>query len=248
MDELEIDGKKYLSSRRAAKEHKYHIDYIGQLIRGGKVVGKKVGRSWYVEQGSLKSYLTQEAGGKVPEINTPVAEDEVKIPEPISESVREVSTPIISRTEVIEEKIIQPTVPPVMPAQEKISEEAVSTRKVYFSTPEKEQAHSNTLTYVADDEPMLPVLNGRMRANADFVVPVRRVEEVAYDDEQEEETVEEIIEEMPRTSIRSKMPRATVLVGIIGLLALAAAISSTFLVTSIKVQEGQPASVGITIK
>src|SRR5690348_163418 len=62
MDELEIGGKKYLSSRRAAKENKYHTDYIGQLIRAGKIVGKKVGRAWYVEEGSLQTYLKSESG------------------------------------------------------------------------------------------------------------------------------------------------------------------------------------------
>lgn len=60
MDELEISGKRYLSSKRAAKEHKYHADYIGQLIRAGKVVGTKVGRAWYVEATSLDEYLANE--------------------------------------------------------------------------------------------------------------------------------------------------------------------------------------------
>ena len=60
MDELEISGKRYISSRRAAKQYKYHPDYIGQLIRGGKVVGTKVGRAWYVEAESLATYLGQE--------------------------------------------------------------------------------------------------------------------------------------------------------------------------------------------
>ena len=60
MDELEISGKRYLSSKRAAKEHKYHADYIGQLIRAGKVVGTKVGRAWYVESVSLDEYLANE--------------------------------------------------------------------------------------------------------------------------------------------------------------------------------------------
>lgn len=60
MDELEISGKRYISSRRAAKEHGYHSDYIGQLIRGGKVVGQKVGRSWYVSEESLLAYFNEE--------------------------------------------------------------------------------------------------------------------------------------------------------------------------------------------
>jgi hypothetical protein len=61
MDELEISGRRYLSTRRAAREHGYHSDYMGQLIRGGKVAGQKVGRSWYIDEQSLAVYL-----GKAP--------------------------------------------------------------------------------------------------------------------------------------------------------------------------------------
>ena len=57
MDELEISGKRYISTKRAGKDHKYHADYIGQLIRGKKVDGQKVGRSWYVNADSLATYL-----------------------------------------------------------------------------------------------------------------------------------------------------------------------------------------------
>ena len=61
MDELEISGKRYISTRRAGKEHGYHSDYIGQLIRGGKVAGQKVGRAWYVDADSLAIYLGKES-------------------------------------------------------------------------------------------------------------------------------------------------------------------------------------------
>ena len=60
MDELEISGKRYISARRAAREHGYHPDYIGQLIRGKKIIGQKVGRSWYAEDRSLNIYLGRE--------------------------------------------------------------------------------------------------------------------------------------------------------------------------------------------
>ncbi len=69
MDELEISGKRYLSSRRAAKQYNYHSDYIGQLIRAGKVEGTKVGRAWYVEAVSLKTYLGQDSVGSQAEFS-----------------------------------------------------------------------------------------------------------------------------------------------------------------------------------
>jgi len=57
MDELTIAGKLYISARRAAKEYKYHSDYLGQLIRTGKLDGQKVGRSWYIAEDSLNAFL-----------------------------------------------------------------------------------------------------------------------------------------------------------------------------------------------
>jgi hypothetical protein len=60
MDELQISGRRYISSRRVARENGYHTDYIGQLIRGGKVKGQKVGRAWYVDAESFAIYLGKE--------------------------------------------------------------------------------------------------------------------------------------------------------------------------------------------
>lgn len=56
-----ISGKRYISTRRAGKEYHYHSDYIGQLIRAGKVAGQKVGRAWYVSEASLAAHLREEA-------------------------------------------------------------------------------------------------------------------------------------------------------------------------------------------
>jgi hypothetical protein len=56
MEELTIDGKTYLSSKRAAKVTGYAKDYIGQLCREGRVEAKLVGRAWYVYQPSLEEH------------------------------------------------------------------------------------------------------------------------------------------------------------------------------------------------
>lgn len=61
MQELEFEGKKYLSSKRAAEITKYSKDYVGQLARSGKVVAKLVGRNWYIEEGSLLAHAGLEA-------------------------------------------------------------------------------------------------------------------------------------------------------------------------------------------
>ena len=56
MDELVIAGKKYISSKRASELSGYAKDYIGQLIREGKVLGTRVGRAWYVDMDTLLAH------------------------------------------------------------------------------------------------------------------------------------------------------------------------------------------------
>lgn len=110
MDELEISGKRYISTKRAGKEHGYHSDYIGQLIRGKKVTGQKVGRAWYVEQVSLADYLGKEAPA---ETAAPIVEEEVEVPAPVvKEKVAERSPDVLvgePTSDVgFEEKVIEP--------------------------------------------------------------------------------------------------------------------------------------------
>jgi hypothetical protein len=52
-----IEGKEYISSRRAAEIGKYSNDYIGQLCRGGKIQARMIGRSWHVDSRSFESYM-----------------------------------------------------------------------------------------------------------------------------------------------------------------------------------------------
>lgn len=54
--ELISDGKKYISASRASKLCGYNSDYIGQLCRKGALDCKMVGRSWFVEEESLKNH------------------------------------------------------------------------------------------------------------------------------------------------------------------------------------------------
>jgi|GEM_PF-502388 len=56
MDELVVDGEKYISSKRAARLSGYAKDYIGQLCRAGKIEAKMVGRSWYVKESAIKDH------------------------------------------------------------------------------------------------------------------------------------------------------------------------------------------------
>ncbi len=56
MDELTLEGKKYLSSKRAAKITGYAKDYVGQMCREGRVNARLVGRSWYVLEDSIREH------------------------------------------------------------------------------------------------------------------------------------------------------------------------------------------------
>ncbi len=52
-DTLILEGKTYISARRASKVISYAQDYIGQLCRAGKLDCRMVGRSWFVTEASL---------------------------------------------------------------------------------------------------------------------------------------------------------------------------------------------------
>jgi hypothetical protein len=56
MDEVVLDGKTYVASRKAAQECGYAQDYVGQLSRKGFIDAKRVSGQWYVQLDSLKAY------------------------------------------------------------------------------------------------------------------------------------------------------------------------------------------------
>lgn len=65
-EELEFEGKKYISSKRAADLSGYAQDYIGQLSRKNLIDARRVGGLWYVFWDSLQAYQTK-AEAYIPE-------------------------------------------------------------------------------------------------------------------------------------------------------------------------------------
>jgi hypothetical protein len=55
-DELFLNGKTYVSSKKAAESTGYARDYIGQLARGHQIDAERVGGLWYVSLESLRGY------------------------------------------------------------------------------------------------------------------------------------------------------------------------------------------------
>lgn len=55
-DEMQISGKTYISSKRAASHTHYTQDYIGQLCRKGLIDAQRIAGLWYVDLESLNGY------------------------------------------------------------------------------------------------------------------------------------------------------------------------------------------------
>lgn len=55
-DEISIEGKEYISSKRASEISGYAQDYIGQLARRGAIDAQRIGGLWYVLMASLEAY------------------------------------------------------------------------------------------------------------------------------------------------------------------------------------------------
>ena len=63
-DDVIVDDKEYISSKRAAEISGYTQDYIGQLARGGQIDAQRIGGLWFVSMDSLLSYKSKAADFK----------------------------------------------------------------------------------------------------------------------------------------------------------------------------------------
>lgn len=95
MDEILIEEKRYISSKRAAKITGYAKDYVGQLCREGRVPARLVGRGWYV----LESAIADHRFGNQ-EIETSAPESPKYEASPVE------ILPPISRSDEIDEEVV----------------------------------------------------------------------------------------------------------------------------------------------
>jgi len=63
-NELNFNNKKFLSSKRAGEIAGYTNDYVARLCRNGKIKGRMVGRTWYVEEESFQQFLNEHSSHK----------------------------------------------------------------------------------------------------------------------------------------------------------------------------------------
>src|SRR6266481_7336646 len=110
MNELTIEGKLYISSKRAAEMTGYAKDYVGQLCREGHVEARMVGRSWYVLESSIRGHrFGTEAQSTFQEANssdsTSVLPDAYTAPTYIPENVPSMPIPTLQRLEEQEHEV-----------------------------------------------------------------------------------------------------------------------------------------------
>ncbi|PCI28012.1 hypothetical protein COB55_04685, partial [Candidatus Wolfebacteria bacterium] len=70
-EELNLGGKRYISSKRAAQITSYTSDYIGQLCRAGKLECTRVGRSWFVSEDSMNKHVEGQNSSSSPKRDIP---------------------------------------------------------------------------------------------------------------------------------------------------------------------------------
>jgi len=58
-DSLVIDGKTFISSRRASEIAAYSKDYVGQLCREGKLDCRRINRLWWVNESSVRKHADE---------------------------------------------------------------------------------------------------------------------------------------------------------------------------------------------
>lgn len=137
MDEIEIGGDIYISSKRAAELTGYAKDYIGQLARSNKIKATRVGRAWYVSKNAIHEHADLPLPEKEQQSNTD--EDAIKetTPEVTKERIEKLS----------HEKIEQPKKPELRT----LNELKGSTQ----SRPSLLQTWSK-IQYLDDDRPLFP--------------------------------------------------------------------------------------------
>lgn len=157
MDELTLDGKVYLSSKRAAAVTGYAKDYVGQLCREGRVEARLVGRSWYVLEDSIRKHRFSEESKEISEEteNIEIKEERIEEIEQVQWEKPEYTTeeveilPTLEEKQALEEEKTEDT--PVSSMQqawqewfsikkeEKIEEDPVLTQEEYVEEVKEEE-------------------------------------------------------------------------------------------------------------
>lgn len=147
MDELTIDGKVFVSSKKAAILSGYAKDYVGQLCREGRVESKLVGRSWYVYEPSIREHRfnDERSKGKGASENSDPRESKTsentniqavwQQPAYTSESFE--SLPILSENQVVAVEKNEPDAPKAVSEMQSTWQEWFSERTIGSTYPQQ---------------------------------------------------------------------------------------------------------------
>lgn len=113
MDTLVLEGKEFISTKRAAEITGYAKDYIGQLCREGRVDSRLIGRNWYILESSIREHrygpVAQEKREESAVAEVEPEEELYEDPEPIQEMEEAKNEPVEDEviTESAQETVIE---------------------------------------------------------------------------------------------------------------------------------------------
>jgi hypothetical protein len=204
MDEIVIEDKKYISTKRAAKATGYAKDYVGQLCREGRVPARLVGRSWYVLESALADHrFGNEGAGEEKKSEYPKYQaDEIEMIETLTQ-----------------EKVVAPTVEVAVekPERETIKDawEAWFDRvakATVRSEPAKEESADEGQTFINKEEEGVAVHISREERVAIHAVESReeaKEEEGSTDDETNEVVPVRHVSHTKRTFLPEEKGKST---------------------------------------
>ncbi|MDP3762540.1 MAG: hypothetical protein Q8Q97_00515, partial [bacterium] len=73
--EIFLEGRSYLSLKKAAELSTYHSDYLGRLVRNEKLRGQRFGIQWFIEKDSLLTFIRANRGSAEINENIPKEAD-----------------------------------------------------------------------------------------------------------------------------------------------------------------------------
>ncbi len=197
MEELTLEGKKYLSSKQAAKITGYAKDYIGQLCREGRVDARLVGRSWYVLEDSIREHRF----GSEPAQQTGVGREGVSAT--VSDTVSDASTDSIRYT---------PEAVPEIPLVSR-EESSVNTKEINVDEQPVAAEHANAEISSMQDAWRAWYFDKEADVVTEAVPAVEEMrEESAADQEEKEEEEDKSAQQVPVKTIEVKeisYPRLT---------------------------------------
>ncbi|MFA6554520.1 MAG: hypothetical protein WCS89_03350 [Candidatus Paceibacterota bacterium] len=153
-DSFIIEGKKYISSRRASEISDYASDYIGQLCRAGKLDCKMVGRAWFITEESLSLHKTNVLQDEV--VRNRIENLRGKKNRNLVVSSEAIKTSASTQTQTSTNVVTVTNSSIVVSSNPVISNQQAPV--VSGSTPAQSKVSGSSFVYTSDERPLLPVL------------------------------------------------------------------------------------------